>query len=126
MFYQAVLFLISLIAIAKGSTVRRSYNASQVVEAQILELPYPYEFPILETGPLADSGQFPMPLCHGLTLEEATIDQLQEELSKGKLTSVKLAQCYIQRIYQTDSYIRCVETLRGNQNANLPTDPSWR
>jgi amidase len=102
-------FLISLVT--ASATIKRGtpfYNASQLVEAQILGSPYPYEFPVLENGPLADSGQFPMPACHNFTLEEATIDQLQEALSKGTLTSVKLAQCYLQRIYQTDSYIRYV------------------
>jgi hypothetical protein len=51
---------------------------------------------------------FPMPLCHGLTLEEATIDQMQYALSNGKLTSQQLVECYMQRIYQTDQYIKYV------------------
>jgi amidase len=83
-----------------------SYNSSQTVIAQTLESPYPYIFPLLQNGSQADSGQFPMPLCHWFKLEEATIDQLQEELSSGRLTSVKLVLCYLKRIYQTDSYIR--------------------
>jgi amidase len=83
-----------------------TYNASQLVESQTLESPYPYDFPLLQNGSSADSGQFPMPLCHGFKLEEATIDQLQEELSSGKLTSVQIVLCYLQRIYQTDEYIR--------------------
>jgi amidase len=82
------------------------YNASQVVESQTLESPYPYEFPVLQNGSLEDSGQFPMPWCHGFKLEEATIYQLQQELSSGRLSSVQLALCYLQRIYQTDGYIR--------------------
>ena len=82
------------------------YNASQLVESQTLESPYPYDFPVLQNGSLADSGQFPMPLCNGFKLEEATIDQLQQELSSGRLTSVQLVLCYLQRIYQTDEYIR--------------------
>ena len=83
-----------------------SYNSSQTVETQTLESPYPYIFPLLQNGSQADSGQFPMPMCHGFKLEEATIDELQEELSSGRLTSVKLVLCYLRRIYQTDSYIR--------------------
>jgi amidase len=82
------------------------YNSSQTVETQTLESPYPYIFPLLQNGSQADSGQFPMPMCHGFKLEEATIDELQEELSSGRLTSVKLVLCYLRRIYQTDSYIR--------------------
>src|SRR5277367_6031173 len=83
-----------------------SYNASKVGEAQVLESPYPYYFPVLEPGAELDSGQFPMPLCHGFKLEEATIDQLQEAMEDGKLSSKKLVCCYLQRIYQTDFYIR--------------------
>lgn len=83
-----------------------SYNASQVVEAQVLESPYPYYFPVLSPGADLGSSQFPMPLCHGFKLEEATIDQLQEAMEDGKLTSKKLVGCYLQRIYQTDFYIR--------------------
>jgi len=52
-----------------------SYNASQIVEAQVLDSPYLYYFPVLEAGVESDSGQFPMPLCYGFKLEEATIDQ---------------------------------------------------
>jgi hypothetical protein len=69
------------------------YNSSQTIETQTLESPSPYVFPLLQNGSQADSGQ-----------EEATIDQLQEELSSGRLTSVKLVLCYLRRIYQTDSY----------------------
>jgi len=43
-----------------------------------------------------------------LTLEEATIDQMQAAMSRGKLTSQQLVMCYMQRIYQTDQYIKYV------------------
>jgi len=44
--------------------------------------------------------------CHGLTIEEATIDQLQEYMSSRRLTSAQLAVCYLQRVFQTDEYIK--------------------
>jgi amidase len=108
-----VLISLGLIGVALAGKDRHgapkpSFNASQVIENQELESPYPYEFPVLQNGSLEDSGQFPMPLCHGFKLEEATIDQLQQALSNGTLTSVKLAKCYLKRIYQTDGYIRYV------------------
>lgn len=78
-----------------------SYAKSLV---QTLEKPFPYEFPIL--GLLDDRTPFPMPLCHGFKLEEATIDQLQETMSNGSLTSVQIVRCYLQRIYQTDEYLK--------------------
>jgi hypothetical protein len=51
---------------------------------------------------------FPMPLCHGFLLEEATIDQMQHALSNTNLTSQQLVACYMRRIYQTDQYIKYV------------------
>jgi amidase len=83
-----------------------TYNASGLAMTQVLESPYPFVFPVLQDGALAESGLFPMPSCHGFTLEEATIDQMQDALSNGNITSVELALCYLKRIYQTDGYIR--------------------
>ncbi|OCK99635.1 glutamyl-tRNA amidotransferase subunit A [Cenococcum geophilum 1.58] len=54
---------------------------------------------------------FPMPSCYGFTLEEATIDQMQAAMSRGKLTSQQLVMCYMQRIYQTDQYINVLMQL---------------
>jgi amidase len=120
MFFPAVHILISfgfigfsLAGQAHHGGPKPFFNASQIIETQELESPYPYEFPVLQNGSLADSGQFPMPLCHGFKLEEATIDQLQQALSNGTLTSVKLAMCYLKRIYQTDGYIRYVGDVQG-------------
>ncbi|SMQ47979.1 unnamed protein product [Zymoseptoria tritici ST99CH_1A5] len=54
------------------------------------------------------SDLFPMALCQGKKIEEASIDQLQSYLSNGDITSQQLAICYIQRIWQTDDYINAV------------------
>jgi amidase len=90
-------------AIAQGN---QTTNATQIIESQTLDSPSVYDFPVLQNGNNSESGQFPMPLCNGFTLEEATIDQLQDAMSTGKLTSVQIALCYLQRIMQTDEYIR--------------------
>jgi amidase len=100
------LIAFSLASQAHHGAPNPSFNATQIIENQELESPYPYEFPVLQNGSLADSGQFPMPLCHGFKLEEASIDQIQQALSNGTLTSVKLVMCYMKRIYQADGYIR--------------------
>lgn len=47
-----------------------------------------------------------MPNCNGVVLEEATIDEMQDAMRRGQLTSVTMAMCYLQRIYQTDEYIK--------------------
>lgn len=61
-------------------------------------------FPLQQNA--GTTGLFPMPLCHGFKLEEATIDQMQQALSRGQLSSQELVTCYLQRIYQTDRYIK--------------------
>lgn len=70
---------------------------------EILTEPFPYSFPKLGN----DSSQlFPMPLCNGFQLEEATIDEMQIALSSGQLTSMQLLNCYLDRIHQVDKYLR--------------------
>ncbi|KAG9229622.1 amidase signature domain-containing protein [Amylocarpus encephaloides] len=103
-------FAACILACASAGLVHgeKKVNASQIVESQTLDSPYPYEFPALQNGSSASRGQFPMPLCYGFTLEEATIDQLQAAMSNGTLTSVKIALCYVQRILQTDEYITAI------------------
>ncbi|KAF7562654.1 hypothetical protein G7046_g1468 [Stylonectria norvegica] len=51
---------------------------------------------------------FPMGDCNGFKLEEATIDQMQDAMKSGKLTSVQLVTCYMIRTYQTEQYINSV------------------
>ena len=63
-------------------------------------------FPLQENA--GKSSLFPMPLCNGFKLEEATIDQMQSAMKNGTLTSVQLVLCYMQRNYQTDDYIKYV------------------
>ena len=77
----------------------QSYNAS----SQILTDPFPFDFPRLDSEPV---DLFPMPLCHGFTLEEATIDQLQDAMGKGELTSVQIVECYLKREQQIGSYVK--------------------
>nr|OQO27358.1 hypothetical protein B0A51_05063 [Rachicladosporium sp. CCFEE 5018] len=49
-----------------------------------------------------------MSLCRGLKIEDAPIAVLQDHLSNGRLTSVNLLSCYMQRYYQTNQYINSV------------------
>ena len=63
-----------------------------------------FYFPLAQNA--NSSALFPVANCNGLELEEATIDQLQDAMSQGKLTAVQLAMCYLQRVYQVDKYIK--------------------
>ncbi|KAF9072329.1 amidase signature domain-containing protein [Rhodocollybia butyracea] len=84
-----------------GAALARSSNSS----SQIVTDPYPFDFPQLGTN---TSNLFPMRLCHGFQLEEATIDDIQAEFSSGRLTGVQLLQCYYDRIYQLQPYVNAV------------------
>ena len=95
---------LATISAALGSPLLSSnHNDTGLAISQILNDPFPYAFPQQE---LRGSILFPMPLCKGLKLEEATIDQLQHWMSLGKLSTRQLVECYIDRITQTDGYIR--------------------
>lgn len=72
-----------------------------------------YTDPVLAQGsvfPLQQNAGttelFPMPLCNGFKLEEATIDQMQQALSKSQFNSQQLVTCYLRRIYQTQQYLK--------------------
>ena len=83
-------------------TTQYSSNATNLVSSEDLESPFPYYFP----NQINTDNLFPMPRCNGVILEEATVDQLQDAMSKGHLTSTKIAKCYMQRIQQTNQYIK--------------------
>lgn len=76
-----------------------------LVDSQILTDPYLYDFPRLGGD---GAAQFPMRTCHGFKLEEATIDQIQAELAIGTFTTVELLDCYMDRVYQTQPYLKYV------------------
>lgn len=92
-------------ALATGvscAAVNNSINASDLVQSQNLVSPFPYSFP----DEIDVDDLFPMPECNGLVLEEATVDQLQDAMSKGHLTSTEILMCYLQRIQQTNGYTK--------------------
>ena len=95
--------LLSLSLVAVTIAADSWASPDTLVSSQILHQPFPYSFPQENAPP---SQLFAMPLCNGVTLEEATIDQLQSYMSAGSLTSVQLVTCYLQRASQTGEYIK--------------------
>ncbi|KAL1959067.1 hypothetical protein VTO42DRAFT_3308 [Malbranchea cinnamomea] len=85
-----------------------------LVSSQIMKDPYPYYFP--QQGS-SGADLFPMPLCDGFKLEEASIDEIQAQMSKGKLTSEKLVQCCHRRIHQTNWYLNAILQLNPDAPA---------
>ncbi|KAK5313573.1 hypothetical protein LTR70_007557 [Exophiala xenobiotica] len=63
-------------------------------------------FPLLQNAGTPEL--FAMPMCGAFKLEEATIDDMQNAMSNGTLTSVQLCLCYLQRTFQTQNYINSV------------------
>lgn len=49
-----------------------------------------------------------MPRCRGVDIEECSISQLQEYLTKAVFTSKDLVQCYLRRIELVDPHVRAV------------------
>ncbi|KAA8650246.1 hypothetical protein EYZ11_003836 [Aspergillus tanneri] len=99
-----LLFLALASSLAVASSTPQDINDS-LVASQIVNDPYAYDFPRLGSD---GAGFFPMRLCNGFKLEEASIDAIQEQLAGGHLTSVQLLQCYLERVYQTDPYLRAI------------------
>lgn len=73
---------------------------------QTLDQPTGFDVPM--QGTAASTGLFPIPQCHDITIEEATIDQLQQHMTEGRLTAQQLAVCYMQRMWQTNQFINSV------------------
>ena len=106
MFRGQVLFPLFCFSVLITLVVSQNFNASSssLASSQIVSDDQ-YFFPQENAAPVA---LFPMPPCHRITLEEATVDQLQHYMSMGKLTSVQLLKCYLARVSQTNTYINGV------------------
>jgi amidase len=74
-----------------------------LAESQVLHDPFPYYFPQQNASA---AELFAMPKCHGIDIEDASIDDLQAHMASGRLTSVQLVTCYTQRSFQTAEYIK--------------------
>ncbi|KAF2997997.1 hypothetical protein E8E13_007041 [Curvularia kusanoi] len=93
-----------LLNLAFGVGAQR--NLSSILDVNPIQQPYPYYFPPQDAA--SSPKLFPMPTCQGITLEEATIDQLSDYMSDGSLTSVQLLRCYLRRAQQVDDYINSI------------------
>lgn len=92
---KAVLQLL-LLGASHGMQGAQALNASATLVPASL-------FPLEQYAGTAEL--FPMSPCGKFRLEEATIDQMQQAMTNGTLTSQQLVMCYITRTYQTNSYI---------------------
>lgn len=101
----ATAFLAAVTPLVATENSNGNQEIDALVMSQVLTDPYTYDFPPVDAN---GADLFPMRPCKGHQLLEASIDDLQQLLSAGKLTTVDLLQCYLERIYQTDSYLKYV------------------
>lgn len=95
--------IVSGLALAGSAVATRHEEVDTLVTSQVLSDPYAYDFPRLGAP---GASKFPMRHCHGFKLEEASVDEIQAQLSNGSFTSVELLQCYLDRIHQTQPYLK--------------------
>lgn len=102
---RATALLAAVTPLVASDNSSSNQDVDALVMSQVLTDPYAYDFPHVDAN---GADLFPMRPCKGHQLLEASIDDLQQLLSAGKLTTVDLLQCYLERIYQTDSYLKYV------------------
>ncbi|KAJ5782307.1 Amidase family protein [Penicillium paradoxum] len=94
--------LVSGLALVSSVVAQES---DSLIESQVVSDPYLYDFPRLNGD---GASQFPMRPCHGFTLAEATVDEIQAQLEKGTFTTVQLLECYMDRVHQTQPYLNAI------------------
>jgi amidase len=100
-------FLCLAVATATLTIPPSSHGGDQnesLAETQILLDPFPFYVPPQDA--MDSPSLFPMPDCHGVNLEEASIDDLQVALHSGQLSTSTLAECFLRRREQVDVYIK--------------------
>lgn len=90
-------------------------NSTYYLDVDPLQNPLPYCFP--PQNATGTPALFPMLLCRDIVLEEATIDQLQDYMTKGVLTSLEILRCHLKRVAQVDGYINSIIELNPDAEA---------
>ena len=62
------------------------------------------------------TNPFPVKPCIGIDIQDITVAQLQAHFANSSLTSVQLAQCYVDRIQETNPYVHHV----------IEINPDWK
>lgn len=101
-----VLCSTSTYALQDLASVQDYQDTALQIDNQTLQNPFDFQFPLLQNA--NSTALFPMRSCNGITLEEATIDQLQDYMSHGRLTAEKIVRCYVERNYQVDEFCKYV------------------
>lgn len=62
------------------------------------------------------TNPFPVKPCNCIDIQDITVSQLQAHFANDSLTSVQLAQCYVDRIQETNPYVHHV----------IEINPDWK
>lgn len=91
---------------ALAETTNATFSISQLRGAQLLDHDFLYRYPLGNITVNAVATLNTLDLCNGVVIEEATIDQLQRNMVEGKLSSVQLTTCCLNRVFQVERYIK--------------------
>ncbi|KAF2136430.1 uncharacterized protein K452DRAFT_302761 [Aplosporella prunicola CBS 121167] len=98
---------VNVITVDTGATDKPVFFGDALVESQLLRDSAYFFASVNESV----EDVLPMQLCANFTLEEATIDEMQTVMSNGSMTAVDFTLCFLERIFQTDEYVRAVMQL---------------
>ncbi|KAL8767687.1 MAG: hypothetical protein Q9209_005867 [Squamulea sp. 1 TL-2023] len=104
-------------SLAPPLIVNKTLRVGNAHGLQLLDHEFLIRYPLENVTVNAAEKLNTLDLCNDVVIEEATIDQLQNYMSEGKLTSVQLTACYINRVFQVEGFINPV--LQLNPDALL-------
>lgn len=101
------MLLLLLLAWSKPSNGAANPFRQAVLDgSKLLNHTFLYQYPLRDITSDTARSLNTLNLCNGVTIEEATIYELQNYLSKGRLTSEQLTACYIRRIFEVERFIK--------------------
>ncbi|KAL8709204.1 MAG: hypothetical protein Q9225_007489 [Loekoesia sp. 1 TL-2023] len=101
-----VIFITIVAWPTSGNEAHNISVAKDLLGSRLLNHSFLIQYPSENVTTSSAKALNTLDLCNGVSIEEATIDKLQSYLSDGKLTSVQLTTCYMQRVFQVERYIK--------------------
>lgn len=83
-----------------------TFRVNGIRASQLLDHDFLSRYPVENVTINAIETLNTVALCNGVVIEEATIDQLQGYMAEGKLSSVQLTACCMDRVFQVERYIK--------------------
>ncbi|KAL8749916.1 MAG: hypothetical protein Q9199_007401, partial [Rusavskia elegans] len=90
---------------ALAGSENTTFRVDGIRASQLLDHDFLSQYPVDNVTINAIETLNTVALCNGIVIEEATIDQLQGYMAEGKLSSVQLTACCMDRVFQVERYI---------------------